>query len=115
MFTELDVILFGTDAGATGKIPRVLIDDVEVLAGGGTSATNLTVVPITGLSEAAHKITLLDDLELTIQIANLGLALQAEYFVKSVHRVVALSLALARVSAMWPHSQTKAAQCANKL
>ena len=58
VFTELDVILFGTDAGVTGKIPRVLIDDVEVLAGGGTSATNLTVVSITGLSEAAHKITL---------------------------------------------------------
>lgn len=58
VFTELDVILFGTTAGVTGRIPRVLIDDVEVLAGGGTSATNLTVVPITGLSEAAHKITL---------------------------------------------------------
>lgn len=58
VFTELDVILFGTAAGTTGIIPRVLIDDVEVLAGGGTSATNLTVVSITGLSEASHKITL---------------------------------------------------------
>lgn len=58
VFTELDVILFGTVAGTTGIIPRVLIDDVEVLAGGGTSATNLTVVSITGLSEASHKITL---------------------------------------------------------
>ena len=58
VFTELDVIFPGSAAGATGRIPRVLIDDVEVLAGGGTSTANIEVITITGLSESSHKITL---------------------------------------------------------
>lgn len=58
VFTELDVIFPGSAAGAAGRIPRVLIDDVEVLAGGGTSTANIEVITITGLSESSHKITL---------------------------------------------------------
>ncbi|BBX25019.1 SGNH/GDSL hydrolase family protein [Mycolicibacterium alvei] len=57
-FTALDVLCWGTASGTAGYRPKVLIDNVEVYAGGTIATGNLDVIPITGLSDAAHKITL---------------------------------------------------------
>lgn len=57
-FTALDVLCWGTASGTAGYRPKVLIDDVEVYAGGTVATGNLDVITITGLSDAAHKITL---------------------------------------------------------
>lgn len=57
-FTALDVLCWGTASGTAGYRPKVLIDDVEVYAGGTIATGNLDVITISDLSDAAHKITL---------------------------------------------------------
>ncbi len=59
-FTNLDVLYWGADSGVTSpSIPRVLIDDVEKLAGNVAAGPgNLGKTAIAGLADSTHKIEL---------------------------------------------------------
>jgi hypothetical protein len=58
-FTDLDVLYWGTGSSVGGGYsPQVLIDGVQVAAGGVASTGNLSVLTVSGLTDASHLITL---------------------------------------------------------